>query len=75
MLGTSNFQSSSWIFTTYFFPGIDVAINIEDWQDIEVQILQKSAYLWVSFVILKNLKRKKKHRALSREFSGNHCEE
>lgn len=58
MLGTSNFQSSSWISTTYFFPGIDVAINIEDWQDIEVQILQKSAYLWVRFVILKNLKRK-----------------
>lgn len=58
MLGTPNFQSSSWIFTTYFFPGIDVAINIEDWQDIEVQVLQKSAYLWVSFVILKNLKRK-----------------
>lgn len=58
MLGTSNFQSSSWICTTYFFPGIDVAINIEDWQDIEVQILQKSAYLRVRFVILKNLKSK-----------------
>lgn len=43
---------------TYFFPGIDVAINIDDWQDAEVQILQKSAYLWVIFVILKNLKRK-----------------
>lgn len=39
MLGPSNFQSSSWIFTTYFFPGINVAINIENWQDIEVQIL------------------------------------
>ena len=58
MLCKSNFQSNSWIFTTYFFPGIDVAINIEDWQDIEVQILQKSAYLWVRFVILKNLERK-----------------
>lgn len=58
MLCTSNFQSTSCIFTAYFFPGIDVAINIEDWQDVEVQILQKSPYLWVRFVILKNLKRK-----------------
>lgn len=58
MLCTSNFQSTSCIFITYFFPGIDVAINIEDWQDVEVQILQKSPYLWVRFVILKNLKRK-----------------
>lgn len=58
MLCVSNFQSCSWIFTTYFFPGIDIAINIEDWQDVEVQILQKSAYPWVRFVILKNLKRK-----------------
>lgn len=58
MLCTSNFPPSCWIFITYFFPGIDVAINIEDWQDVEVQILQKSAYLWVRFVILKNLKRK-----------------
>lgn len=45
MLHTPNFQSSPWIMTTYLFPGIYVAINIEDWQDIEVQILQKSAYL------------------------------
>jgi len=58
MLCSSNFQSSSWIFTTYLFPGIDVPINIEDWQDVEVQILQKPAYLWVRFVILKDLKRK-----------------
>lgn len=42
----------------YVFPGVDVAINIEDWQHIEVPILQKSACLWVRFVILKNLKRK-----------------
>lgn len=48
-----------WILTTYCFPGIYITINVEDWQNVEVNILKKLPYLWVRFIILQNLKRGK----------------